>query len=484
MNTEAQHQATTATSTTKPATNTGAVLRAGRSSAEASPTTAMATSHSQRLTAAVELSETAVWQMLGNCPIVAAMDSPHGMFVLGLACLNGMHGLPADDAKAIALFERAGEAGHAGALFRAGVMYVQGKGVDKNVDKGLGLCLMAVAEDHAVATFFVGALHHIGEDVAHDEATALRMYKKAADLGLGEAMTMIGIMSKISRDYATAFHWFQMAADRGEPDAEFELGQAYAEGQGTPQNSVLAVRMFKRGANRGHIESMVNLAAAYSDGVGVGKDLRKAFQLAEKAAAAGNHAGAILVGIGHARGAGTPRDADKAVAVHLATLDPKGFILQAMVETGSSLKDAGDFAAAFAMFQKAAKAGCTDAMVHTGVAYGMGQGVARDTVKAFEMFKEAADLGNVEGMFNAGVAYAQGNGVAQSFANSFLMFKGAADGGVVQGMVNLGVAYALGHGVAQDVSKGADMFAKAARAGSPDALGVAVTVLRSLNQTQ
>ena len=40
----------------------------------------------------------------------------------------------------------------------------------------------------------------------------------------------------VSQDYIQAMKWFRKAAGQGDDEAQFELGSAYAEGQGVPQD--------------------------------------------------------------------------------------------------------------------------------------------------------------------------------------------------------------------------------------------------------
>ena len=46
------------------------------------------------------------------------------------------------------------------------------------------------------------------------------------------------------QDYTEAAKWFRLAADKGDPQAQYNLGLAYAQGQGVPQDNVNAHMWF------------------------------------------------------------------------------------------------------------------------------------------------------------------------------------------------------------------------------------------------
>ncbi len=46
--------------------------------------------------------------------------------------------------------------------------------------------------------------------------------------------------------------WYRRAAEQGHADAQFNLGNAYAAGQGACENQEEALRWFERAAEQGH----------------------------------------------------------------------------------------------------------------------------------------------------------------------------------------------------------------------------------------
>ena len=74
-----------------------------------------------------------------------------------------------------------------------------------------------------------------GQGVEHDNAEAVRWYRKAADQGNANAQFSLGVKydngQGVPQDYAEAIRWYRKAADQRNANAQFSLGQIYAKGQ-------------------------------------------------------------------------------------------------------------------------------------------------------------------------------------------------------------------------------------------------------------
>src|SRR3954451_14666617 len=68
-----------------------------------------------------------------------------------------------------------------------------------------------------------------------------------------------GIEAWQRSDYAAAVAIWRPLAERGDPDASFNLAQAYRLGRGVPINLAAAKIWFERAANKGHIDAQATL---------------------------------------------------------------------------------------------------------------------------------------------------------------------------------------------------------------------------------
>jgi TPR repeat protein len=89
-----------------------------------------------------------------------------------------------------------------------------------------------------------------------DFATALQLYRRAADQGHGGAANDLGVMhfkgTGVPYDDTEAAKWFLRAAELGDAKGQRNIGNAYRFGQGMPKNEVLALAWFNLAVARGN----------------------------------------------------------------------------------------------------------------------------------------------------------------------------------------------------------------------------------------
>lgn len=77
-------------------------------------------------------------------------------------------------------------------------------------------------------------------------------------------------------------------AERGDAQAQFKLGLAYADGQGVARDQSEAVRWWRAAAGQDHVKAQVMLGFMHYEGRGVDRDLVEALMWLVIAAARGN----------------------------------------------------------------------------------------------------------------------------------------------------------------------------------------------------
>ena len=96
------------------------------------------------------------------------------------------------------------------------------------------------AQGDADALFNLGQAYKLGRGVTKDASIARDYYRKAAAKGHLPAQANLGIALFQAGDKAEAVRWLKTAADRGEPRAQYVLGIAAYNGDGTAKNLGLA----------------------------------------------------------------------------------------------------------------------------------------------------------------------------------------------------------------------------------------------------
>lgn len=150
------------------------------------------------------------------------------------------------------------------------------------------------------------------------------------------------------------------AAAEGNPQALFEIGARFTEGQGVAADPAEAARWYGLAAERGSAPAQYCLGSLYEKGTGVTKDLTRAVRLYEQAANAGN-AGAMH---------------------NLAVLYASG-------ATGGA-----DYRAAVEWFGRAADLGITDSQFNLAILFARGNGTDQNLEESYKWFAIAANGGD------------------------------------------------------------------------------------------
>ena len=150
-------------------------------------------------------------------------------------------------------------------------------------------------------------------------------------------------------DFATAAKWWRVAAEQGNAAAQYNVGKAYANGQGLPQNYSYAALWFEKAANQGLPQAQRHLDY-----------IRKIVNQRMAAAEQG----------------------DVAARYDVMTL------------SASSSAAAVDYNAVYVWFSKAAEKGDADAQLGLGRLYENQHAVTRDLIVAYMWFSIAATKGD------------------------------------------------------------------------------------------
>jgi len=150
--------------------------------------------------------------------------------------------------------------------------------------------LRLAEEGNADAQGNLGYMYVTGEGVPQDHAEAVRWYRLAADQGLAEAQSMLGMLYYygllgVPEDNVEAVKWYRLAADQGLAEAQYNLGVSYYDG---PQNYAEAEKWFRLAAGQGFANANFNLGVMYAIGQGVSVNYATAYAWFNIAAALGH----------------------------------------------------------------------------------------------------------------------------------------------------------------------------------------------------
>ncbi|MEW5705022.1 MAG: tetratricopeptide repeat protein [Pseudomonadota bacterium] len=142
--------------------------------------------------------------------------------------------------------------------------------------------LLATAEaGDANAQYAVGIIYQEGRGVEKDLGKTIAWYEKAAAKGEVNALYTLGYMSHhgigMAQNFDKAAQWYRAAGDKGHPKAMFELARLYMRGLGVERSFAEAVRWIEKAANQDMFEAQWRMGEIYtSGGVGIESDIEKA----------------------------------------------------------------------------------------------------------------------------------------------------------------------------------------------------------------
>ena len=158
--------------------------------------------------------------------------------------------------EAVKWFREAARQGHTDAQYNVGFAYENGLGVEPNLDEAIRWYKLAAEQNNALAINTLGAIY---SDDYHDYSEAIKLFRKAADLGCSSAQINMGVCYEkglgVEIDHLQASEWYDMAADQGDPDGIYYKGHCYEEGIGVEENINLATIYYDIAAEHGSIRA-------------------------------------------------------------------------------------------------------------------------------------------------------------------------------------------------------------------------------------
>jgi len=155
---------------------------------------------------------------------LARQKFPEGMYAWGVILLSGEL-VPKDTGKGLAFITLAAQKHYGPALFEIGRMHLDGKGQERDPEKGMQMIAEAATFGSKKAQYFLGAAYADGDrGVSRDPERARRYFRLCAAAGDGSCQFRLGKLlleepRRPERDYVQAIAWLQLAANRDVKEA-------------------------------------------------------------------------------------------------------------------------------------------------------------------------------------------------------------------------------------------------------------------------
>lgn len=206
--------------------------------------------------------------------------------------------------------------GHSSAMYKLGVYYQKGLGVQKSEEtsvewfkkailagnrKVIGKLaknpnlLKQVESGNGEIQYQIG-LQSSSIEFAHSQ------YRKAADSGHAEAQAVLGRIYYFGihcdtpgSDYERAYMWSKKAAKQGNGFGYYTIGNMYEQGLKLEKNMEKAIRCYRKAAVLGDIDGAFKLGIMFQNGKNLPQNHQEAFKYFKIASAKGHGESAFLV---------------------------------------------------------------------------------------------------------------------------------------------------------------------------------------------
>lgn len=342
------------------------------------------------------------------------------------------------------------------------------------------LFLQAAKQKSTIAQFCLGNMYAKGEGVAENPIQAADWYRQAAERGYPLAQAKLAELYAngcgVPLDYRQAAQWFKLAAEQKDKTPEHRLTEANEAY--TTKNYDLALALFQELAQTNEENAQFHLGEMYAEGLGIDRDLEQAAQWYRLAAEQGCLAAQVRLGKMYANGLGVKQDyreaamwLDKAAAQAESNNEH-------LFEKAQTAYQQNDYKHALTFFRTLAERECDAAQYYLGSMYTHGYGVEKDDncaaqwyfqaaqqgyASALTMLREQAKEGLAAAQFYMGELYSRALGVMQDNVLAADSYLHAAQQGHIKAQAKMGELYAKGQGVPQDYQQASLWYGKAAQ---------------------
>lgn len=146
--------------------------------------------------------------------------------------------------------------------------------------------------------------------------SAFNWYMKAAEQGYVDSELMVAYCYKVGSgvgiDYVKLIKWLRRAKSKGNPIAQFQLGELYFYGHGDiEKNYSRAFKFYKLSSEQEYYPSYFPLGECYYLGRGVEKDFSEAFKLYRMSSDINDSRGIFRLGLCYEFGIGVVKNVDE-----------------------------------------------------------------------------------------------------------------------------------------------------------------------------
>ena len=368
---------------------------------------------------------------------------------------------------AVKCYKEAAELGYTTALYYLALLYYEGKGVDKYLEK-TAKCFEAVAKAGG----------------KRSEEAKLRL-ERLADINSGKGIGIVGtdldnwivVGAGFGPQDTEEYRKMWALADQGELKAQKYVADTiwlHIGENGCPDgDGETMLRYLRNLADHGDAWAQCRIAEIFINdtivGVGIGDvDDQEGIKWYREAAQNGDAEAQYLLSDFLYRGDHVKQDKEESFYWWMHYIEATDYLDKSdldMIGYPYTYEDGKQWTAkeAFRLFKKYAEQGDPYAQYCLGYFYFDGECVRKNLDTAVKWFTKAAEQGHEEAQFKLGALYYEGDKVEQNKEKAFKWYRKSAEQGRALSQYMLGEFYTKGEGVAQNDQEAVKWYRKSAR---------------------
>lgn len=313
-------------------------------------------------------------------------------------------------------------------LYKLGLMYFNGDGRDKSIEKGLELIEKSAVKNYLKAQEFLVAAYENGNGVHKSTQKTIYWLEKIAATENVNAKVKVAGMYYADKDYKQAIHWYEKAAKQNNAEALYMLGSLHLS-----DDILAAKKYFTKALEAKNYKAALELGKIYYQNEQVFANNLKYAQKYFKIAVENGISGSIkLLNDTNYALSEQAKDA-KLTAV---TLPKEQCVL------GDEFFEQGDIARALKAYTLAANGNLAEAQYKAAAILSKNLKF-RDLKTAFLWYEKAANQGNIESVYELAGCYNFAYGVSKDVIKAVELYKKALTGKKYQAALDLAKIYYL-----------------------------------------
>ena len=230
---------------------------------------------------------------LDKLTALAEKGIPTQQYNLGFSYFHGQGGIPQDKEKGLFWLNKAAEGASGAVLYKIGRLYEMGQIYPQNAEKAFEYYLRSAKAGDPYGTTNLSLMYIEGRGVEKNIEEGIKWAEKAANKGFVNAQVNLAILYSTKHnndadnaiyDEEKAMYWFGEAAQKGNVLAHYELGKYHLKNKEYDK----AFGNFDEAVEGGNTNAMIMLAMMFEQGLATEQSSDKSLKLLTLAYQKGN----------------------------------------------------------------------------------------------------------------------------------------------------------------------------------------------------